>query len=130
MMAQMKEFGFKAHPLRLEYEEQVKGLAAVAGELLNSGVSVADTAKIVHEKRRVFGKQYKDATPSPFREYIYDATFKRYGDPLGPTFEQLLETKSYNEIIESSCRPIQDLDNRLKVEDFLMWIQERRFTSD
>ena len=63
MMAQIKEFGFKAHPLRLEYE-------------------------------------------------------------------QLLETKSYNEIIESSCRPIQDLDNRLKVEEFLVWTQERGFTSD
>lgn len=122
IIAQIKEFGFKAHPLRLEYEEQVRGLRNMAEELLLSGVGMKNVAKTVYEKRREFGKRYKEAVPSPIRQYIYYATFKRYGDPLGPTFEKLLETKSYDQIIESSCRPIEDLDNRLNVEGFLMWL--------
>ena len=59
-------------------------------------------------------------------EFIYVATANKYGDPLGPTFEQLAERKTYAEIIESSSRPIEDLDNRLTVDGFIEWYKQKK----
>ena len=47
----------------------------------------------MHEKRRELGRLYKEAAPPLFREYIYEATAAKYGDPLGPTYEMLREKK-------------------------------------
>ncbi len=56
-----------------------------------------------------------------FREYIYEATATKYGDPLGPTYEMLRAHKTCEQIIESASRPIEDLDDRLTLEGFLQW---------
>ena len=61
-----------------------------------------------------------------FREYIYAATKARYGDPLGPTFEMLCKTKSYRQIIDSAARPIENLDNRLTLEDSRAWYKQNK----
>jgi len=78
-------------------------------------------ARAMHEKRRELGRQYKEAAPPLFREYIYAATAAKYGDPLGPTYEMLSEKKTCKQIIESASRPIEDLDNRLTLEGFQQW---------
>lgn len=116
--------GLKDNPLRKEYEAKVAGLAEVARELLAQGLSEESVARLLHHKRRELGVQYKHAAPPLLQEYIYYATAKKYGDPLGPSFEDLCKKKSYAEIIASSSRPIADLDKRLTVEGFREWFEK------
>lgn len=117
--------GLKDNPLRKEYEMKVAGLAEVARELLAQGLSEEEVARLLHHKRRELGVQYKHAAPPLLQEYIYYATAKKYGDPLGPSFEDLCRKKSYAEIIASSSRPIADLDKRLTVEGFKEWFEKK-----
>ena len=122
----LKENGLKDSPLRLEYEEKVRNLKDLETELRKQDLSEKKIAYILHNKRREIGKIYKEAVPPLFQEYIYIATANKYGDPLGPTFEQLAERKTYAEIIESSSRPIEDLDNRLTVDGFIEWYKQKK----
>ena len=122
----LAEEGLKTNPLRLEYEAQVHGLAALGEALSAQGEDEEAIARTLHEKRRALGKQFKEAAPPLFQEYIYAATANKYGDPLGPTYEQLRERKTPGEIIASASRPIRDLDDRLTVEGFLAWYRGGR----
>ena len=122
----LKENGLKASPLRLEYEEKVRNLKDLETELRKQDLSEKKIAYTLHNKRREIGKIYKEAAPPLLQEYIYVATANKYGDPLGPTFEQLAERKTYAEIIESSSRPIEDLDNRLTVAGFIEWYRKKK----
>ena len=122
----LKGNGLKDSPLRLEYEEKVRNLKDLEKELRKQGLSEKEIAYTLHNKRREIGKIYKEAAPPLLQEYIYVATANKYGDPLGPTFEQLAERKTYVEIIESSSRPIEDLDNRLTVDGFIEWYKQKK----
>lgn len=121
----LKENGLKDSPLRLEYEEKVRNLKDLETELRKQDLSEKKIAYTLHNKRRELGKIFKEAAPPLLQEYIYVATANKYGDPLGPTLEQLAERKTYAEIIESSSRPIEDLDNRLTVDGFIEWYKNR-----
>ena len=121
---ELQENGLKTNPLRLEYEEKVHELSKLKYELFQSGLEVEEIARILHGKRRELGIIYKDAAPPLFREYIFYATEQRYGDPLGPDFEALRKKKPAEQIIESSTRPIEDLNNRLTVDGFVRWYKE------
>ena len=120
-IAIIEKMGLKTSPLRLEYENKVHDLRSVPEKLKAEGFSEEQIARALHEKRRELGRQYKEAAPPLFREYIYAATAAKYGDPLGPTYEALREKKTCKQIIESASRPIKDLDNRLTLEGFQQW---------
>ncbi len=114
----MVKFGksYKNNPLRIEYENKVNGLSKVADDLRSQGKTDEEIARTVSQMRRDLGVQYKDATPPTLREYIYELNESRYnGDPLGPTFDWLMERydRDYNKIIQASCRPNQDVDTLL-----------------
>ena len=117
----IKKMGLKTSPLRLEYENKVHELRSIPAKLGAEGFSEDQIARVIHEKRRELGRQYKEAAPPLFREYIYEATEAKYSDPLGPTYEMLREKKTCKQIIESASRPIKDLDNRLTLEGFQQW---------
>ena len=99
----------------------VRCLTVRLSYLIEDNGSLGAQARAMHEKRRELGRQYKEAAPPLFREYIYAATAAKYGDPLGPTYEALREKKTCKQIIESASRPIKDLDNRLTLEGFQQW---------
>ena len=120
-LAQITELGIKSNPLRLTYEREVRALGSVPEQLRAEGCSEEQIARVMHNRRRELGRQFKEAAPPLFRKYIYVATAAKYGDPLGPTFEMLTEKKTYAQIIESASRPIDDLDNRLTLDGFLKW---------
>ena len=120
-IALIEKMGLKTNPLRLEYENKVHDLRSVPEKLKAEGFSEEQIARAIHEKRRELGRQYKEAAPPLFREYIYEATAAKYGDPLGPTYEMLREKKTCRQIIESASRSIEDLDNRLTMEGFQQW---------
>lgn len=118
--------GLKDNPLRKEYEAKVAELETLAAELTHEGVDEKTIARTLHAKRRELGAQYKHAAPPLLCEYIYYATAKKYGDPLGPSFEYLCKKKTYAEIIASASRPIADLDKRLTVEGFKEWFEKQK----
>lgn len=120
------EKGLKDSPLRQEYEEKVHALKTVPAKLRAEGYSEEQIARYMHEQRRTLGMEYKEAAPPLFREYIYAATEQKYGDPLGPTFEMLRQTKTLVQIIASASRPIEDLDNRLTMDGFRKWYRESK----
>ena len=121
----LQKSGLKNSDLRREYERKVSELRKLPQKLAAEGKNEEQIAWIMHQTRREIGRQYKLASPPLFREYIYAATAKKYGDRLGPTFEMLCKIKSYQQIIESASRPIDDLDNRLTLEGFRDWYQSR-----
>ena len=120
----LKTDGLKTNVLHLEYEEKVRGMQDEKEQILKEAHSLEEAAQILHGRRRELGKIYKDAAPPLFREYIFYATEKKYGDPLGPDYETLRKRKTPEQIIESSARPIEDLDNRLTVEGFAQWFYD------
>ena len=120
-IALIEKMGLKTSPLRLEYENKVHDLRSVPVKLKAEGFSEEQIARAMHDKRRELGRQYKEAAPPLFREYIYEATAAKYGDPLGPTYEMLREKKTCRQIIESASRPIEYLDNRLTLDGFQQW---------
>ena len=99
-------------------------LKNTAKKMLAQGCSEEETALFMYNERRRLGKEYKLAAPPLLREYIYFATAAKYGDPLGPSFEDLKKHKTYREIISSASRPIDDLDNRLTIEGFKKWYMQ------
>jgi hypothetical protein len=73
--------------------------------------------------RRDLGVKYKDATPQPLRNYIYEVNQARYGDPLGPLFEDLAKRRTPDQIIGSSSRSNPDIDNLLS--GFEEWLRRQ-----
>ena len=73
--------------------------------------------------RRTIGEEFKDATPSPLIDYIWERNMIAYSDQLGPTFDWLMRRNtinrnmsardSYLAIINSSQRPNPDIDSVL-----------------
>jgi len=109
------------NPLRRAYEQEVENLSNLADELFYQGKTSKEVAQRLHQERRNLGIKYKDATPELLREYIYYVNRRRYGDPLGPTFEYLVgRGKSFEQIIESASRPNPDINKLLAgFEDWL-----------
>lgn len=105
-LALLQQDGLKTNPMRLAYEEKVRGLQALKEELLAQGCPTEELA------------------PPLFRAYIYYATEQKYGDPLGPDYEQLRKGKTPEEIIASATRPIADLDQRLTLDGFIRWFEQ------
>jgi hypothetical protein len=116
----------KNHPLRQAYEAEVAGLKEEAEIMAKSGATNETIARKMWARRREIGVKYKDMTPAPLRDYIYALNIKRYGDPLGPSFETLLEAAEqkigdpYLAIVESCSRPNGDINSLLsKFKDWL-----------
>lgn len=114
--------GFKTNPLRMSYEQEVADLSSYSEELMRGGYSVEETAQIVNQARRDLGIKYKNMTPQPLRDYIYEINMNRYGDKLGPTYDYLsnVKMKTDLEIIYSSSTPNSNIDKLLGgFEDWL-----------
>ncbi len=118
---------YKNNPLRLEYENKVTGLKEQLQEILqrNDGVVTEADAKALSEIRRNLGIEYKDMTPGPLRDYIYEMNITRYGDPLGPTWDYLMDTYKgdYRKIAEATTRPNKDINDFLS--GFDEWINQK-----
>lgn len=106
--------------LRREYEEQVAHLCDPVPTLRAGGMSEVDIARRLHGERRALGVRYKDLTPEPLRTRIYEVNQRRYGDPLGPSFDYLERHNqrdgaiNYAAIIQGACRPNRDVNALLK----------------
>jgi hypothetical protein len=116
----------KNHPLRQAYEAEVAGLKEEADAMAKAGASDESIARAMWQRRRDIGVKYKNVTPEPLRDYIYEVNTGRYNDPLGPSFDSLVKSAEkkmldpYQTIIDSSSRPNSDVNALLsKFEDWL-----------
>lgn len=64
-LALLQQDGLKTNPMRLAYEEKVRGLQALKEELLAQGCSTEELAHRLHEQRRELGRAYKEMAPPP-----------------------------------------------------------------
>ncbi|HBF36150.1 MAG TPA: hypothetical protein DDW50_02390 [Firmicutes bacterium] len=105
----------KKHPLRIEYENKVNGLAETAAKMRQQGFKDEEMARSLSQMRRKLGVQYKDVSPPILREYIYEVNMRRYNDPLGPDFKWLMRKYDgdYTQIIEAATRPNPNVDQLL-----------------
>ena len=94
-------------PLRAAYEFEVRNIESVINQMQKSGATDEAIARTVNRMRRDIGVKYKNATPPAMLEDIYARNLERYGDMLGPSYEQLrsIERKTDKQIIESAVRP-------------------------
>lgn len=121
----LKGNGFKNNSLRQAYENEVAGLKAYGEELLASGMSEEQVARTLNQARRDLGTKYKNATPQPLRDYIYEVNMGRYGDKLGLTYDWLVSERGATsmEIINSSSRPNSNIDKLLS--GFEEWLRRQ-----
>jgi hypothetical protein len=106
----------KSNPLRQDYEDKVAGLSSYADQIRPDMTinQLADLAQQANQARRDLGSEYKDLTPAPLLDYIRDVNQARYGDPLGPTVDTLVNNgRTYTDIIKSAARPNPDVDKLL-----------------
>ena len=93
-------------PLRQGYEKTVKELKKVGEDMLANEYSKEITAQTMHYLRRRVGVIFKDQTPVLQRGIIYARNLLKYGDRLGPSFNQMRKSgKSLDEIIDSASKP-------------------------
>jgi hypothetical protein len=91
--------------LRLEYESKVSQLADTANELKAAGMDPESIARALGAERRALGEAYKGMTPPDLLEEITQRNIAKYGDPLGPTVDDLVASgKTWEQIIDSASR--------------------------
>ncbi|MDH0340180.1 hemagglutinin repeat-containing protein [Chromobacterium haemolyticum] len=91
---------------RIAYESEAESLAFQANKMLRQGVSEEVVAKWAHAQRNKLKVDFRDISPKDFVIQAEKRNVERYGNPLGPTIEQLREKgKSWRQIIESAARP-------------------------
>jgi hypothetical protein len=92
--------------VRSRYEAAVLALRAQVAAMRGIGVSSETIARTVHAERRRLTAASKELTPEPWRSRIHTRTLAAYGDPIGPTIENLrARGKSWDDIIDSATRP-------------------------
>lgn len=116
----------KNNPLRAEYEDKVAELKKYSDQIKPNmtDAELKQLAEEAHAARRNLGIEYKNLTPEPLRDFIYEVNKSRYGDPLGPTIDHLVKTgKSYEDIIRSAARPNPDVNKLLG--KFSEWLSKQ-----
>ncbi len=64
-LALLQQDGLKTNPMRLAYEEKVRGLQALKEELLAQWCPTEELAHRLHTQRRELGRAYKEMAPPP-----------------------------------------------------------------
>jgi len=127
----------KGNPLRQEYETKVAELAKYQRGITDHSVrdkaiaNMADLpgsekalAEVANNARRQLGVEYKNLTPEPLRDYIYEVNLNRYGDPLGPTVDLLVQRgKTYSQIVKDAAKPNPDVNKLL--DGFGKWLSKQ-----
>lgn len=75
--------------MRLEYELGVRRISDGVGSMRKAGKSEEEIARWANGERRALGERFKNQTEPRLREVIYERNIEKYGDPLGPKYEDL-----------------------------------------
>ena len=92
--------------VRTQYEYAVQALGRQAAQKLSSGESEEQVARWMVAQRNLLRHQFRGQTPREILQVLEAKSLERYGDPLGPSIEQLRgDGKSWARIISSAGRP-------------------------
>jgi hypothetical protein len=87
-------------------ETAVLALRVQVAAMQGDDASSETIARAVHAERRRLTAAFKELTPGPWRSRIRTRTLAAYGDPVGPTIENLrARGKSWDDIIDNATRP-------------------------
>jgi hypothetical protein len=93
-------------PIRGEYERQVRELVELSTSLEQASADQETIARAVHAARSGLAERFKAITPELLRTRLRTRTLARYGNPIGPTIDDLRSRgKSWRDIIASATRP-------------------------
>ncbi|MFX1562422.1 MAG: SpvB/TcaC N-terminal domain-containing protein, partial [Promethearchaeota archaeon] len=88
---------------RQTYANAAAEMSKTAKAAVEAGVATEEHAKrSAHAFRRAIEKAAREKTPAPIRKKMETRNIKRYGDPLGPSLEELSKKKTPMEIVESA----------------------------
>jgi hypothetical protein len=92
--------------VRAEYEDAVRRLARLGEALLGAGFSEEAVARSLVDRRNQLKHEYRARTEPDFIRVIEARNRLRYGNPLGPGVEALLNRYgSWRAIIAAAARP-------------------------
>lgn len=95
-----------ASEARARYEAEVAALHASAQRLLQQGSPPEQVAHWSVAQRNALKQRFRACTPADELARLQAWTQARYGNPLGPSAEQLHAAgKSWQQIIEAAARP-------------------------
>jgi len=91
---------------RIAYESRAKQLVSEAEALLAQGKSEEQVARWVNAQRNQLKVEFRDISSPEFVATAEARNIKEYGNPIGPSVEQLrAKGRSWREIIDSGARP-------------------------
>ncbi|MBF9245826.1 hypothetical protein I4I80_16955 [Pseudomonas syringae pv. tomato] len=98
------DFGYLP-PLRQNYVRAVYELKKTINRMRASGTDLEEIAKHAHEARTNLKIEYRKFTPPELLETINARNMNKYGNPMGPTFDDLINKgKTFEQIIDSATR--------------------------
>jgi len=90
---------------RAAYVEEVEGLKDFANSARAAGQDAEATARMVSEDRNALKIKYRELSPPDFVQKAEARNIQKYGNPLGPTVDQLrAQGKSWEQIIDAAAR--------------------------
>jgi hypothetical protein len=91
--------------LRQQYVDAVRGLRDRASALRQAGRSPEQIARTLHAERNALKVRIREASPKDAVRRFEQRNIEKYGNPLGPSIQQLRRAgKSWEQIIESATR--------------------------
>jgi hypothetical protein len=91
--------------LRLEYEQAARDLLSKADRMLSAGMTEEQVANWAVGQRNGLKIEYRELTPPEMLKAIEARNIREYGNPLGPSIQQLrAEGKTWQQIIEGAAR--------------------------
>jgi hypothetical protein len=107
--------------IRQAYIQDTNSINQVVENMTAAGANKEEISRTAHQMRREFGVHYKNLTPDELKPFLYDRNRLQYGgDPLGPTFEFLVQEAQdnglfgdavYERITAKAIRPNKKLSN-------------------
>lgn len=98
------DFGYLP-PVRQNYVKDVYDLQGAVDKMRASGASAEDVAKYAYGARNELKMKYREYTPPEMLDVIDARNLERYGNKIGPAFDDLVKKgKTFDQIIERSTR--------------------------
>jgi len=113
-------FPSDASEIRKLYTEELECLKERGDAWLREGRCKEDVARKMHSQRRNIAERFRERTPERLRGVLYERNERKYGDPLGPSFEHLVKSWEsaglhgddvFEQIIASSSRSNQEINS-------------------
>lgn len=98
------DFGYLP-PVRQNYVKDVYDLQGAVDKMRAGGASAEEVAKYAYGARNELKVKYREYTPPDMLDVIDARNLERYGNKIGPAFDDLVKKgKTFDQIIESSTR--------------------------